>query len=62
MYLFLPEKQIENINEDISDVEEFQYDQVDPEFEQESEAELLVEELINNEELIDDDEEIPETA
>ncbi|CAG8579907.1 9311_t:CDS:2, partial [Dentiscutata heterogama] len=41
---------------DISDVEEFQYDQVDPEFKQESEAELLVEESI------DDEEEISETA
>ncbi|CAG8825835.1 9567_t:CDS:2, partial [Gigaspora margarita] len=45
----------------ISDVEEFQYDQVDPEFE-ELEAESLVEEPINNEELIDNDEEIPEIA
>ncbi|CAG8747901.1 13536_t:CDS:2, partial [Dentiscutata heterogama] len=41
---------------DISDVEEFQYDQVDPEFEQESEAESLVDESI------DEEEKIPETA
>ncbi|CAG8834453.1 26922_t:CDS:2, partial [Gigaspora margarita] len=46
---------------DISDVEEFQYDQVDSEF-KESKAKSLVEEPIDNEELIDNDQEISEIA
>ncbi|CAG8805892.1 21778_t:CDS:2 [Cetraspora pellucida] len=37
--------------DDISDVEEFQFDEVNPEFEQESETESLVEELIDNKEI-----------